>query len=43
MAEHVFTFEFIRHYPHVRSYIIKKPLKRPVADVISELFTGRKR
>jgi hypothetical protein len=43
MAEHVFTFELVRHYPYVRSYILKKPLKRPVTDVISELFTGRNR
>ena len=43
MSQYFFTFELIRQYPTIRSFIVKGPLKRSFGDTISELFGGSKK
>jgi|WetSurMetagenome_2_1015567.scaffolds.fasta_scaffold80731_3 hypothetical protein len=43
ITQYIFTFELIRHYPTVRSFIVKQPLKRSFKDTMSELFGGNKK
>jgi hypothetical protein len=43
ITQYIFTFELIRHYPTVRSFIVKQPLKRSFKDTVSELFGGNKK
>jgi hypothetical protein len=43
MSQYVFTFELIRQYPTVRSFLVKQPLKRSFADTFSELLGGNKK
>jgi len=43
MSQYVFTFEFVRQYPTVRSFIVKGPLKRSFKDSIEELIGGSKK
>lgn len=43
ITQYLFTFELIRHYPTVRSFIVKQPLKRSFKDTVSELFGGNKK
>ncbi|MBU0591049.1 hypothetical protein KKF81_04265 [Candidatus Micrarchaeota archaeon] len=38
--QYIFTFEMVRNYPTKRGFILKKPLKRPIKDVVFELFNG---
>ncbi len=42
LSEYIFTFELLRHYPTVRSFIIKQPLKHSMRDSILELLAGKK-
>lgn len=43
ITQYIFTFELIRQYPTVRSFIVKQPLKRSFRDAVSELFGGNKK
>ena len=43
MSQYIFTFEVIKQYPTVRSYIIKQPLRRSFKDAFSELLGGGQR
>ncbi|MEW6035745.1 MAG: hypothetical protein AB1529_03975 [Candidatus Micrarchaeota archaeon] len=43
MSQYIFTFELIRHYPTVRSFLVKQPLKRSFSDTFSELLGGNKK
>ncbi len=43
MTEYVFTFEMLRQYPNVRSFIIKQPMKKSFGDSIAELIGGSKK
>jgi hypothetical protein len=42
MSQYFFTFEVLKQYPTIRSYIIKQPLRRSFKDTISELLGGAK-
>lgn len=42
MSQYFFTFEIVRQYPTVRSYIIKQLLRRSFKDALSELIGGGK-
>lgn len=42
LSDYIFAFELTRPYPTVRSYLLKQPLKKPVKDILFELFgTGK--
>ena len=43
ISEYFFTFELLKQYPTVRSFIIKAPLKRSFRDSFSELLSGGKK
>jgi len=43
ITQYIFTFELIRQYPTVRSFIVKQPLKHSFKDTVSELFGGNKK
>lgn len=43
ISQYVFTFELIRHYPTIRSFMVKQPLKRSFKDSMQELFGGTKK
>ncbi len=43
MSQYIFTFELIRQYPTVRSFLVKQPLKRSFSDTFSELLGGNKK
>jgi hypothetical protein len=43
ISEYVFSFELLKHYPTIRSFIIKQPLKRSWSDGMMELFGGKKK
>ncbi len=43
ITQYIFTFELIRQYPTVRSFIVKQPLKRSFKDTVSDLFGGNKK
>ncbi|MEW6748420.1 MAG: hypothetical protein AB1295_01790 [Candidatus Micrarchaeota archaeon] len=43
LTEYYFSFELIKQYPHVRSFIVKAPLKRSIGDTFSELLGGSKK
>jgi len=43
ISEYYFNFEIIKQYPHVRSFIVKQPLKRSFRDTFSELLGGSKK
>jgi hypothetical protein len=43
MSEYYFNFELVKQYPHVRSFIIKQPLKRSLGDMLTELLGGSKK
>ena len=43
MSEYYFNFELVKQYPHVRSFIIKQPLKRSLGDTFAELLGGSKK
>lgn len=42
MTEYIYTFEFIRHYPSTRSFIVKKPLKTSMGATLKGLVFGGK-
>jgi hypothetical protein len=42
-TQYIFTFELIRHYPTVRSFLVKQRLKRSFGDTVSEFFGGNKK
>jgi hypothetical protein len=42
LSDYVFSFELIKQYPSLRSYIIKRQLKKSLNDSILELFTNMK-
>lgn len=42
MTEYIYTFEFIRHYPSSRSFILKKPLKSSMKATLAGLVFGGK-
>ncbi|MEW6722327.1 MAG: hypothetical protein AB1324_03630 [Candidatus Micrarchaeota archaeon] len=37
-SQYLFTFEIIRQYPTIRSFLIKQPLKKSFGDTFRELF-----
>lgn len=43
ITEYYFSFELMKQYPHVRSFIVKQPLKRSLGDTFSELLGGSKK
>lgn len=43
MSEYYFSFDLIKKYPHVRSFIVKQPLKRSLGDTLTELLGGSKK
>ncbi len=43
MSQYVFSFELLRQYPNVRSYIIKQQLNKSFKDQLGELLGGKKR
>lgn len=43
ISEYYFSFEIMKQYPHVRSFIVKQPLKRSFKDTVSELLGGSKK
>jgi len=43
MSQYFFTFEVVKQYPTVRSFIMKAPLKRSFGDSFMELLSGSKR
>ncbi|MCI0503925.1 hypothetical protein L0Y65_04400 [Candidatus Micrarchaeota archaeon] len=43
ITQYIFTFELIRQYPTVRSFIVKQPLKRSFKDTVDEFFGGNKK
>ncbi|MDD5171831.1 MAG: hypothetical protein PHF60_02230 [Candidatus ainarchaeum sp.] len=42
MSQYFFTFEVLKQYPTVRSYIIKQPLRRSFKDTVAGLLGGSK-
>jgi hypothetical protein len=42
VAEYIYTFELLRHYPSTRSFIFKKPLKTSMGAAVMDLFFGAK-
>ena len=42
-TQYIFTFELIRQYPTIRSFIVKQQLKRSFGDTVSELIGGSKK
>lgn len=43
MSQYIFTFELLRQYPNVRTYMLKQPLQKSFKDQVSELLGGKKR
>jgi hypothetical protein len=43
MSQYIFTFELLRSYPSIRSFIVKQPLKHSFNDTLAELFGGNKK
>jgi hypothetical protein len=43
MSTYIFTFELMKQYPTVRSFIIKQPLRKSFRDTFSELLGGAKK
>jgi hypothetical protein len=43
VSQYIFTFELLRQYPNIRSYLIKQPLKKSFGDTISELLGSKKK
>ena len=43
MSEYYFSFDLVKKYPHVRSFIIKEPLKKSLGDTVTELLGGSKK
>ncbi len=43
MSQYIFTFELLRQYPNVRTYIIKQQLQKSFKDQFAELLGGKKR
>ncbi|MFH0737946.1 MAG: hypothetical protein V1827_04610 [Candidatus Micrarchaeota archaeon] len=43
MSQYFFTFEVVKQYPTVRSFIMKAPLKRSFGDSFMELVGGSKK
>lgn len=43
IKDFIFTFEVLQQYPHVRSFIMKKPLKKHIGEAFMELFDGSKK
>lgn len=41
MNENIFHFELLKRYPTVRKFIITKPLKQSVSDMIFDLVAKR--
>ncbi len=42
-SQYFFSFEMIRQYPTIRSFIVKGQLKKSFGDTVSELFGGSKK
>jgi len=42
-SQYIFSFEMLRQYPTVRSFIVKGQLKKSFGDTVSELFGGSKK
>lgn len=42
MSQYYFTFEVVKQYPTVRSYILKQPLRRSFMDSVGELLGGQR-
>jgi hypothetical protein len=43
-SKEIFSFELLRPYPEARAFVIKKPLKSSLADVVLDLLgSGSKR
>lgn len=42
-ADYIFAFEVVHQYPNLRSFIVKRPLKRSFMDSLTELFDGSKK
>jgi len=42
VKEHIFEFEILRHYPAVRSFVVKKPLKQSLGETLFELVLGKR-
>jgi hypothetical protein len=42
MTEYIYTFDFIKHYPNRRSFIVKKPLKTSMGATLKTLVFGGK-
>lgn len=43
ISDYYFSFEIMKQYPHVRSFIVKQPLKRSFKDTLSELLGSSKK
>jgi hypothetical protein len=41
MSDYIFSFELSQPYPSLRSYLIKKPLKKSMKDTFLELFDNQ--
>jgi hypothetical protein len=43
ISQYIFAFELLKHYPTVRSFMIKQPMKRSFGDTVKELFGSTKK
>jgi hypothetical protein len=43
VMEYFYSFELLRHYPHTRSFILKRALKSSMKDALADLILGTKK